>query len=95
MDEPTTIAPYGVHADQRNAGQSAASWAATFAGAVVAVSVSLVLLALGGGIGLAAISPWATHGVSATSFTVTAVIWLIVTQWLWAAIGGYIAGRLR
>jgi hypothetical protein len=33
--------------------------------------------------------------VSATGFTVNAAIWLIVTQWLSAALGGYIAGRLR
>jgi hypothetical protein len=95
MVESVTIAPHGVHADQRNSGQSAASWAAIFAGAFVAVSVSLVLITLGSGIGLASISPWPSHGVSATRFTISAIIWLIVTQWLSAAIGGYIAGRLR
>jgi hypothetical protein len=81
--------------DARFAGKSAASWPAIFAGAVVAVAVSLVLLALGSGLGFAAISPWPGHGASATTFTVTAAIWLIVTQWLSAALGGYIAGRLR
>lgn len=40
-------------------------------------------------------SPWPNHGVSATTFTVTSAIWLIVTQWVSAALGGYIAGRLR
>jgi hypothetical protein len=29
------------------------------------------------------------------TFTVTAAIWLIVTQWISAGLGGYIAGRLR
>jgi hypothetical protein len=81
--------------DARFAGKSAASWPAIFAGAVVAVAVSLILLALGSGLGFAAISPWPGHGASATTFTVTAAIWLIVTQWLSAALGGYIAGRLR
>lgn len=76
-------------------GRSAASWPAIFAGAFVAVSTSLVLLALGSGLGFASISPWPGHGVSATTFTVTTAIWLIVTQWLSAALGGYIAGRLR
>lgn len=76
-------------------GKSAASWPAIFAGAFVAVSVSLVLIALGSGLGFASISPWPGHGVSATTFTVTAAIWLIVTQWFSAALGGYIAGRLR
>jgi hypothetical protein len=76
-------------------GQAAASWSAIFAGAFVAVSVSLVLITLGSGIGLAAISPWAGHGASATGFSIAAIIWLIVTQWISAAFGGYIAGRLR
>lgn len=75
--------------------KSAASWPAIFAGAFVAVSVSLVLLTLGTGLGFAAVSPWPGHGVSATTFTVTTAIWLIVTQWFSAALGGYIAGRLR
>jgi putative Mn2+ efflux pump MntP len=73
----------------------AASWGAIFAGAVVAVSLSLVLLTLGAGLGFASISPWPGRGVSAGAFTVASTIWLIVTQWLSAAAGGYIAGRLR
>ena len=76
-------------------GKSAASWAAIIAGASVAVSVSLILLALGSGLGFAEISPWPGRGASATTFTVTTAIWLIVTQWISAGLGGYIAGRLR
>jgi hypothetical protein len=33
--------------------------------------------------------------VSATTFTVTTAIWLILTQWISAGLGGYLAGRLR
>jgi hypothetical protein len=73
----------------------AASWPAIFAGAFVAVAITLVLVALGSGIGFASLSPWPGHGASLTSFAVTTAIWLIVTQWLAAALGGYIAGRLR
>jgi hypothetical protein len=88
--------PYLNRADTAIApGKSAASWAAIIAGAVVAVSASLILLALGSGLGFAEISPWPGRGVSATTFTVTAAIWLIVTQWISAGLGGYIAGRLR
>ena len=50
--------------------KSAASWAAIIAGAVVAIAASLILLALGSGLGFAAVSPWADHGVSVTTFTV-------------------------
>jgi hypothetical protein len=74
---------------------SAASWSAIVAGAFVAAAVSLILFALGSGIGFASISPWPDRGVSATTFTVTTAIWLIVTQWVSAGVGGYIAGRLR
>jgi hypothetical protein len=73
----------------------AASWPAIIAGAFVAVAVTLVLVALGSGIGFASISPWPGRGLSVTSFAITTAIWLIVTQWLSAALGGYIAGRLR
>jgi hypothetical protein len=76
-------------------GKPVASWSAIIAGAFVAASVSLVLVALGSGLGFASVSPWSGHGVSAKTFAVTAAIWLIVTQWLSSAVGGYMAGRLR
>src|SRR6202795_5302880 len=75
--------------------ESAASWPAIIAGAFVAASVSLVLLALGSGLGFASISPWPGHGVSAKTFAITTAIWLIVMQWVSSGFGGYITGRLR
>jgi hypothetical protein len=75
--------------------RSAASWASIIAGAFVAASVTLILIALGSGVGFAAISPWSGHGAGVTAFAITTAIWLIVTQWISAALGGYIAGRLR
>ena len=74
---------------------SAAAWPAIFAGAVVAVSASLILIALGSGIGLASVSPWPNSGASVTTFTVMTAIWLIVIQWVSSLLGGYITGRLR
>ncbi len=74
---------------------SAASWRAIIAGAFVAAAASLILFALGSGVGFAAISPWPNRGVSLTGFAITTAIWLIVTQWISAGLGGYIAGRLR
>jgi hypothetical protein len=76
-------------------GKSAVSWASIIAGAFVAAAVSLVLLALGSGLGFAAVSPWPDRGVSPSTFAITTAIWLIVMQWLSSAAGGYIAGRLR
>jgi hypothetical protein len=77
------------------AAKSAASWPSIIAGAFVAAAASLILVALGSGLGFASISPWPNHGASITAFAITTAIWLIVTQWISAALGGYIAGRLR
>ena len=74
---------------------SAASWPAIIAGAFVAAAVTLILLALGSGLGFASISPWPGRGVTGTTFAVTTAIWLILTQWVSAGLGGYLAGRLR
>ena len=74
---------------------AAVSWSAIMAGAVVAAAVTMILLLLGTGLGFATISPWPGHAVSAAEFAATSAIWLIVTQWLSAAVGGYLAGRLR
>jgi len=75
--------------------KAAVSWPAIFAGAFVAAAVSVILLFLGSGLGFASISPWASQGLSSTTFTIAAAIWLVITQWISAAFGGYIAGRLR
>src|SRR5438128_364513 len=75
--------------------RSAVSWAAIVGGAVGAVSASIVLVMLGTALGFASISPWSNVGASATAVAVGAVIWLVVTQWLSAAFGGYLTGRLR
>jgi hypothetical protein len=74
---------------------TAVSWGAILAGAVAAISLSILLLTLGSGLGFAAVSPWANHGASASTVAISGVIWLIVTQWISAAVGGYLAGRLR
>jgi hypothetical protein len=73
---------------------STVSWPAIVAGAVVAAAVSVLLLALGSGFGLASISPWA-GGASPLTFTVMTAIWLIVMQWIASGLGGYLTGRLR
>ena len=75
--------------------RSAVSWAAIVGGAVAAIAASLVLVALGSALGFASVSPWANAGVSAAGLGVGAAIWLVVTQWLASAFGGYLTGRLR
>lgn len=73
----------------------AISWAAVIAGAFAMAAIGLILLALGAGLGFASVSPWSYSNPSATTFGVAAAIWLIVVQWLSAAFGGYLTGRLR
>ena len=74
---------------------SAVSWAAIAAGAAAAASLSLILLILGVGLGLSSVSPWARDGISAGTFGVSTILWLTLTQLFAAAMGGYLAGRLR
>lgn len=76
-------------------GGSAISWSAIIAGAIAAIALTLTLVTLGSAFGLASVSPWPGVGASPTGFSIGAGIWLIVTQWLAAAAGGYLAGRLR
>jgi hypothetical protein len=74
---------------------SAVSWPAIFAGAVVAAAVTIIMVALGSGLGLASISPWSMGRPGPVSFTVMAAIWLVLTQWFASGVGGYLTGRLR
>jgi hypothetical protein len=77
------------------AGGSAISWSAITAGTVAAIALTLTLLTLGSAFGLGSVSPWPGVGARPETFTIGAGLWLVVTQWLSAAVGGYLAGRLR
>ena len=74
---------------------SAVSWGAVIGGAVAAAGLTILLVALGAGIGLSSVSPWSSANPSATTFTLLTAVWLIIVQWLSSAGGGYLAGRLR
>lgn len=74
---------------------SAVSWAAVFAGAVIAAALSLALLAGGSGLGLLSVSPWGDEGLSAPAVGIGIIAWMLFTQIVAYGIGGYVAGRLR
>jgi heme/copper-type cytochrome/quinol oxidase subunit 2 len=82
-------------ARQRDVSSSGVSWGAAIAGAFVAAALSLIMLALGAGLGLSAVSPWSNVGAAASTVGTIAIIWLIVIQIVASAMGGYLAGRLR
>lgn len=70
------------------------SWGAVFAGAVAALSIGLMLNALGAGIGATTVDAAGRASPSATSFGIGAGIWMVVSNLIALAIGGYVAARL-
>ena len=89
-----TVNPSASNADH-HLHSSGVSWSAVLAGATAAAALSLVLLMLGTGLGLSSISPWANKGVNTSTFGLSAIVWLSITQILASGMGGYLAGRLR
>src|ERR1700694_5694611 len=95
MTDTTIVLPATMGDAGEESSRSGVSWAAIIAGGVTAAAVSLILLILGAGLGLTTVSPWSNAGASATAIGVGAIIWLVVTQWIAAGLGGYVTGRLR
>jgi hypothetical protein len=81
--------------DRNEANSSGVSWAAVVAGGFVSAALSLILLALGTGLGLSSVSVRSNAGVSGSALGTAAIIWLIATEFMSASMGGYLAGRLR
>ena len=77
------------------ANSSGVSWSAVFAGGFVTAALSLILLALGTGLGFASVSVWSGVGASAATIGTAAILWFILIQIMSASMGGYLAGRLR
>jgi hypothetical protein len=74
---------------------SAVSWAAILAGGVASAALTLLMLAFGAGMGFSVVSPWSNSGVSSTTFSLWAGLYLVVVAMIASSIGGYLAGRLR
>jgi hypothetical protein len=81
--------------DTADSNSSGVSWGAVIAGAFVAAALSLALLALGTGVGMSSVSPWANSGASAAKVGASAVVWFVLMQLIAFSVGGYLAGRLR
>jgi hypothetical protein len=75
---------------------SAVAWPAIVAGGFVAAAFTLLLLALGAGLGLTVVSPWRdSPDITSVRTATSAGIYMAVTAVIASALGGYIAGRLR
>ncbi len=81
--------------DVGDAHNSGVSWDAVFAGAIVAVILTVLLLILGVGLGFSSISPWGNEGISAEAIGIYTLVWLALTQLAPSSVGGYMGGRLR
>jgi hypothetical protein len=79
----------------REAHSSGVSWGAVIGGAFAASALYLILLALGAGFGLSAVSPWSSEGVRSSTLGAAAIAWLIVIEIISSGLGGYLTGRLR
>ena len=71
------------------------SWPAIFAGAVASLAVSLLLTVLAAGFGYALAPGVVASKGSLAGFTTTTGAGAVAVQVLSAALGGYLAGRLR
>jgi hypothetical protein len=92
MDAQTTeLAIVGAEEDRA----SGVSWGAVAAGGIATAALSLLLLALGAGLGFSSVSPWSNSGISSVTFNIGAGLYLIVMAMVASTIGGYLAGRLR
>jgi len=74
---------------------STVSWGAILAGGFTAAAVSLIVVAFGVGAGLSVVSPWEGEGISATTASWSAGLFLVVVAMFASTFGGYITGRLR
>ena len=70
-------------------------WSAVIAGALVALALSLVLIAFGSALGLGIVSSSPTWRDASPALAVGSGIYLLLTALASFGLGGYVAGRLR
>ena len=70
------------------------SWGAIFAGVVVALVIQVLLTMLGAGIGIAALDPTTGDNPAASTFSIVAGIWYVLSGIASAFVGGYVAARM-
>lgn len=74
---------------------SAVSWGAVIAGAIIGAALTATLITGGTGLGFLTVSPWDDDGASGTAIAFGTIVWLFLTQIVAYGIAGYVTGRLR
>jgi hypothetical protein len=96
VTSPEVIASrFETSASNGEAYSSGVSWGGVIGGAFVTAALYLILLALGAGFGLSAVSPWSNVGLRAPAADAIAIAWLVIIEIIASAFGGYLTGRLR
>lgn len=80
--------------DQRTIALHHVSWGAILAGVFIALILQLILNLLGLGLGLTSVSATEGDNPAATSVSLAAGLWWVISGIIAAAAGGYTAGRL-
>jgi len=86
--------PAAASADTRTVLLNQVSWGAIFAGAVTALVTQVILNMVGVGVGLSSVGTTAADNPAASTLSMGAGIWFIVSGIVAALAGGFIAGRL-
>jgi hypothetical protein len=91
------IMPEAVIVENISAGgaKSGVSWAAIFAGALIAWVITIMLIIFGSSLGFAFLSPYRNWNITPTGFHVASGIFTLATAFIASIVGGYITGRLR
>ena len=94
--DPSGTSPdgYGVDTVDQTIQLNKVSWGAIFAGVVVALIVQVLLTMLGAGIGIATLDPGTSDNPAASTFSIVAGIWYVISGIIAAFAGGYIAARM-
>jgi hypothetical protein len=80
---------------QTTASGSLANWPAVFAGATIAIAISLLLTMFGNSIGLSMAGPFSSDGLSLQTIGIAAIVWFALTHIYAVGMGAYLAGRMR
>jgi hypothetical protein len=92
-DEPH-VTPVTPDEDWRTVLINRISWGAVLAGVALALVTQLILNLLGLGIGASTFDPASSSNPSASTFSMGAGLWWLVSGIISALVGGYTAGRL-